>query len=481
MNAHRLLVAAAWAALAAGALLFALNAVDLLRGDVPGDYVGGVVLTAQLDAARGRSAFTPDGWAAPPYRIHLYGPVDYQLGGWLLALAGGRPTLLAGRLLSLAGLALALFALWRLTRRALELSRSATLFGVLAPLAFVPLLIFAPQNRVDTLAVAFSLLALAVGAGTFRLTPSLANALAAALATIAVFTKPTAIAAPAALVLWMASERRTRDAVRFVATAVLLGLAWLAALHALTGGGFAAAVFGFNGANPFAVGGLAKMIQVAFAQPLLPIATGLAITGVVEGRSEERLLSGYFLLALALAVATVGKVGANANYFIEPAFAAAPLLALGWSRVRQLTAGVALAVALLVAMLAGAAPRVAMELRGRGQRSATEAELTPLLAGRRVLTMEVTSVLRAGGTPYLNDPYIFACLARAGKWKEDRLLADLETGAIDVVLADADLATPNPEFSNWSPAVRASVVRRYDLQRVLGRNLFLYLPKKASS
>ena len=461
----------AWLCVLGGGALFALNAVDMLRRDVPGDYVEGVVLGAQRTVASGASAFDPAAWKELPWKINLYGPVDYQLGAWALR-ASGQPTSLApGRILSLLSLLVAMAALWRLIRQGLRLPASAALFGMLVPLGYLPVLVFAPQNRVDTFAVAASLAGLAVAVEGRRWSPAAAGALFV----LAVFTKPTAIAAPAALLFWLLSRKQWRPAVVLSATCAVLGGVWLALLSVSTHGGFLQSL-AFNGANPFAPGGFVKAAQIALAAAPIPLLAGLAAAWLGGKEGGERLTAGYFLLSLLLALATVGKVGANLNYFIEPGLALAPLAALAWHLWGRTLAGAAVALGALVSMLAWSGPRVAWELRGRVERAAAERRLEPLLAGKKVLTMEVSSVLRAGGTPVLNDPCIFAYLARAKRWDESGLLSALHEQRVDLVLADADLSIPDPSFSNWSPAVRREVTSSYRLVRTYGPNLFLYEP-----
>ena len=458
----------------AGAVLFALNAGDMLHRDAPGDYVEGVVLSAQRTVATGGSAFDAAGWAGLPWRINLYGPVHYQVGAWALQAGGDLASLLPGRVVSLLAMALALASLWRLMRRGLDLPVGASVVGLLLPLGYLPVLVFAPQNRVDTLAVALGLAGLALAIQPRRG----AAAGAGLLFTIAVFTKPTAIAAPAALFLWLLSRRRWRDAALLAATCGVAGGAWLAVLSWTTHGGFLQAI-AFNGANPFAVGGFVKAAQLALGAAPVPLLAGLAIGAVTGREGTGRLLSGYYLLALFVALATVGKVGANLNYFIEPGLAMAPLAALAWNAWGRTTAGAAVALASLVSMLAWTAPRVGWELKGRTERIAAERRLAPLLAGKNVLTMEVASVFAARGTPVLNDPCIFAYLARARRWDESGLVAAVRERKVGLVLADADLSVPDPAFSNWSPAVRRAVVETCRPPTVLGPNLYLYEPAGA--
>jgi hypothetical protein len=475
MKIDAVLRAAAWALALLGAALFALNAADLVRRDVPGDYVEGLVLATQTDVANGHSAFDKSGLAAPPFRVNAYGPVFYWLGASGVRASAHPGSLAPGRLLSLAALAVCLAALWGIGRRVLALPKGAVLFGLLVPLGLVPVLVFVPQNRVDTLAVAFSLLGLlAAAAGS-----AAGCALAGAFFVLGVFTKPTALAAPVAAFLWLVLSRRFRAAGALAAACLVLGGAWLWRLNGMTDGGFALAVFGSNAAAPFALGGFVKAAQAGLAGAVLPVLMGLGVAVVARGGSAERLVAAWALLSFILALATVGKVGANVNYFIEPALACAPLAALAWARASRETAALGVGTAALAASLLHAAPRVALERRGRAERAILEPRLTGLLRGKTVVTMEVVSVLRAGGTPYLNDPHAFARMAEAGKWDERRLVADVRSGAIDVVLADADLAAVDPAFSNWSRAVRAAVVESDGAEGTVGPNLYLYRPRGA--
>jgi hypothetical protein len=472
VRVERFLGFAAWAAVAAGAALFLLNTADLIRKDLPGDYVEGVVLAAHETVAAGGSAFDRAAWTTEPYRINLYGPVHYQLGAWALKFSGKAGSLVPGRLLSVLALALAMVALWRLIRRGLGLSAPDALFGLLLPLGYLPVLIFAPQNRVDTFAIAASLWGLSILAEGRRWSPFVAGAFFV----LAVFTKPTAIAAPVAAFLWLLARREFRGAIGLAATCSLVGGMWLVALNAATNGAFLAAT-AFNGVYPFALGGFTKAVQLALAAAPVPLLVGLALASVVSRGGVERLAAGYFLLAFFLSLATVGKVGANLNYFIEPGLAMAPLAALAWNRYATTLPGASVAVAAMASLLLVSAPRVASEWRGRTERVGVEKTLSPILAGKKVLTMEIVSVLRAKGTNVVNDPCIFAFLPRSGKWDETALLGDLRNGRVDLVLSDADLSIPNPVFSNWSPAVRREVSASWRLSRVVGSNLFLYEPQ----
>ncbi len=471
--AERFLSLCIWAAALFGGLLFFMNAANLIARDVPGDYVEGVVLLAQADTARGESPYSPQRWVEMPYRINLYGPVFYKLGAWVLPLGGQQASLRPGRVLSLVALVLAFLAVWKLTREGSRVSASSMVLGVLLSLGFVPVLIFGPQNRVDTLAVALSVAGFLFGLKQDRKAPLVAGIFFV----ISVFTKPTAIAAPAVLFFSLAFQKKFREAVMLAGTCLVLGGLWLGALWVLTQGGFTTSLFRFN-ANPFAIGGLIKALQQAFSSPVLPLCAGLALAFFLSGKAAERAISAYFLVSLVMAVLTVGKVGANLNYFLEPGILMAAVTAQGWERLRGELTGLAVAVAIVGSGLLFSGPRVLSELSGRRQRQDVEKTLIPLLAGKSVVTMEVATALRAGAVPVLNDPHIFARLAEAGRWDEAPLVSDLLSARVDLVLADADLSAASPAFSNYSSPVRKAIVSRYRLDRQFGPNLWLYVPRE---
>ena len=483
MSWEKALRVAVWVTVAVAAALGTVNQAAMVVRDLPGDYVEGVVLAAQEDVRAGHGLYDPKRWSEPPYSVNLYGPVYYHLGAWAAGLVGAGPSLAPGRTLSLLSLVLALAALWRIQRRLLGLSRSDALLGVLLPLGYLPLVVFAGQYRVDVFAIACELwgLVLAVQGGWCLVA-------APVLLVLAVYTKSTAVAAVLALGVWWLTLRRVREVAVVSAGCLILGGAWLVALSLLSDGAFTRSVFGFN-ALPYSIGGLLQAAQQAFGGGLLPVAAGVAVALLVgaEVDAEARLLALYLLTALAMALATVGRVGANFNYFIEPGLLLGPVLALAWSRAADATRSMsrlavpAVGLALVASNLLWTAPRVAWEWRGRATRATTEQRLAELVRpGDTILTMEVASALRLGARPYVNDPCIFSRLAEKGLWDESRMLSDLAGGAVTWVLADEDMAAPKSVYSNWTDDVRTAVAAGFERVEVIGPRLRLYRTRRAS-
>lgn len=443
----------------------------LAVADLPGDYVEGVVLAAQEDVRAGRPLYNELNWTAPPYSINLYGPVYYHLGAWTADLLAASPgSLIPGRLLSLASLALALWALWRLQRELMDLDLGSSVLGVILPLGTLPVVVFGAQYRVDVFAIACGLWGLVLAAeGGRRLW------LAPVLFVLAVYTKPTAIAAVLALGLWWLLDRRIRE-IAIVATGCLvLGGLWLAALAWLTDGAFTQSVFGFN-ALPFSFGGFLAATRQGLGGGLIVVAAGLAAATVLDHRGGERLAGLYLLVALVLALVTVGRMGANFNYFVEASLALGPVVAAAWDRSRR-QAGCWLP-GVLAAVLAGSllwtGPRAIREHRARSERALVEGRLEQLIRpGDTVLTMEIVSAVRLGAHPVSNDPFIFSRLAETGAWDQSQLVGDLRSGAVEWILADEDLTSPRSGHTNWTDAVRDATEHYFQPVTTLGR-LHLY-------
>jgi hypothetical protein len=475
-----LLRASVWALTLVAATVGVGSMLALVAADLPGDYVEGVVLSAQQDVRTGRALYAESNWSEPPYSINLYGPVYYHLGAWTAGLMGASPgDLLPGRLLSLASLILALAALWRLQRAVLDLDVADATLGVLLPLGAMPIVVFGAQYRVDVFGIACGLWGLVLAAEGGR-----KLYLAPILFVLAVYTKSTAIAAVFAVGLWWLLDRRFREILVVAAGCLVLGGIWLGTLAVITDGDFIQSVFGFN-ALPFSVGGFLAATQQGLGGGLPLVAAGLAAAMVLERSKPERLAGLFLLVALFLALATVGRMGANFNYFVETSLAVGPVIAVALARTRRepsswcAAALPGIVAAALVGSLLWAGPRAVAEHRGRQHRAVIENRLAELIQpGDTIVTMEIVSAFRLDAECYTNDPFIFSRLAEKGLWEEERMITDMENGVITWMLADEDMAGPRPGHTNWTDAIRRTTAERFDLVETLGR-LHLYRYREA--
>jgi hypothetical protein len=259
--------------------------------------------------------------------MHIaYTPVYYALVGWLLKVFGdGGYT--AGRALSLGATVVASVALaWSMRR----LSGSWAI-GLLAVGLFLTqnatLLLWASLHRVDALALAFTLLGLALAtAGHVYV--------AAGMFVLALLTKQTFVAAPVVvcLGLWPRRAAMARFALLFCGAC---GLA-VAVLQWQSNGWFVWHTVTAN-ANQADLDTFATLLG-SFLQfnglPVLAAAATLLLPSACGGKDTGRIWRLYFVGCI-VSLATIAKLGASSNYWLELTAATAAMLALGAHKLRR--------------------------------------------------------------------------------------------------------------------------------------------------
>jgi hypothetical protein len=395
--------------------------------------------------------------------------VFYRAGSFLLRLWAPTATLAAGRALSVLSLCVALVAVWRTSRVHLALGREASAAAILVCLAFLPTFAFGPLNRVDALAAALSVagLACALEGGWWRKASPL-------LFVIAIFTKPTAIAAPIAVIIWLLHERQMRAAVWFLASCAGLSLIWTAAEQGASGGGFLASVIGFNRNPMHFAGGMRRVIDVS-RSAVLPLSVGIALAAGLRAGGKTTAVALYFLVSVFVATATISKVGAALNYFLEAGMAMSMLAAWALQHWPSL-AGRAVALFAAAALLGVAGTEVPAAISSRNVRDSLEDRLRVASRGKYALTSEITTVLQEGGWPVVADPYIFARLSENKQIDQAPLLRFIAHKKADVVITDADLSVPGAT-NLWTREMCTEVLRHYALQETIGQRAYVYVPR----
>ncbi|MFN0150022.1 MAG: hypothetical protein ACKVU1_04810 [bacterium] len=324
---------AAFLILLAGVFFLAIHDLSILFFPHDLIYGEGFVLRDAAMLKAGKSPYTPVG--ATLGVVANYPPV-YPLVTALAMIPFGTG-FFAGRLISILATAGCAYFIWRLARRGAAPDAGAVLGGaraaVFAPLFFladVVVYYWSPYARVDMLALALELAALDAFAAVVLANEADAGSVRRALARgivlaiLAVFTRPTALAAPAALIAACVLGRRAR--ISAIAAGCLAAGAALVAflLNALTSGEFLRHTIAYN-ANAFRWGEITSLL-LDFVTPHAPLfVIAAAFFVLVPGGACRRLLGCYFAAACVLAL-LVGKVGSSANYFLQ-AVAAASVLA----------------------------------------------------------------------------------------------------------------------------------------------------------
>jgi hypothetical protein len=273
------------------------------------------ILHGVAQVARGESLYPPiDGL---PLAYHLYNPLTYLPAGlagrcWGLDLDG---MLIAGRIVSLASmvgiLALVAWYPWRQTK--------CVWIAALAPAMMLyfhsSTLTDFFRNRPETPAILLTLAGWMIA--QFR--PRGWTVLCALAFVAAMAFKPTFVAAPLAIGVQFASERRIRPLAQIAFTSIVLGVAVIGASYALLGKGyFEHAVWAMT-SNP-----LDPFLRSKFWFPLLAqLHWGSLVPATVcavlwfKSRPGNSPILIYLAVCLAITTIAHGKVGSNLNYHGE--------------------------------------------------------------------------------------------------------------------------------------------------------------------
>jgi hypothetical protein len=464
--------------LAVYAAIYLQDAFDAIRYPYDLDYGEGIVWQQALliPGARMYGAITQ-----APFIVFHYPPV-YHLAVRALASFGLDP-LLAGRALSVVcTLAAAWLGAWIVERGTSERAgRSARAIGCaiagLLPLSLGPVEYWSVLMRVDMLALFLSFLGVALVVESIRRPGWLALALP--IFVLAVYTKQTALAAPAAaLAVSLAVNRR--PTVIATAFGAALGLAALGWLEWTTGGGFLRHIVAYN-INRFSiealVGRVLSLQHYAFLFLAAIVALALlwrderpAATSVVSPPNPRaRAVVAIVTLWLALAAAiltTVGKSGAAVNYFIEFFYICAlpigMLAAHCWHDIvakRARSAGADVG-AILLCLPVGLAAQLVMDPPFRYPRlddprlTLIQRSLVQEIARAKqpVLSEDMVLLLRAGREVPI-EPTIFKELAAVGTWDQTpflQLLTDRSFAFLVIMKED-----------RYTPEMLAAIAQAY--------------------
>ena len=502
----------------AGALLVALVATLFQFGRFLADGYAAVRFPWELDYGEGivweqmRLMVAGRGYGAIdglPAIVFHYPPV-YHMVTAAFAGATGVDPLAVGRAVSLGStLLIGLFAglIAAKTVRADDSVRTAVVCGLVAGLTifcFSPITYWAPMMRVDMLSIALSFAGLFVAMAA--LTRPLLIAASAALFVAAVFTKQTAIVAPAAVFLTFLVVR-PRLAWLLAASCMAMGLVVLGGLTLATDGGFVRHIVLYN-ANRFDASRLGAIVgaivshSLFIAAVMIGVAARLkAIAPLYRGAGSvaalrRRLLAApgdaFFLLILVYAVLAflttfgIAKSGSNVNYFMEWMAVLAILLGIVARDAAKAVFGVMPApskrlfaspvvLPLLIAVQAILAAPLADYTDHRSAERIAEMETLRALiraAPRPVISDDMVLLIRSGAAVQW-EPAIFAELASTGTWDEKPFVARVKAGQFAFFIT-AGVRGERLFDSRYNPAVADAIDASYPIKRnVAGYTLHL--------
>ena len=413
------------------------------------------------------------------FTSHAYGPIDgfpaivfhypplYHAVTAIGAGALGTDQLATGRAISLLSTVAAAVGSAILTGLLLQNRANRTnrrLCGWIAGLlvfTYFPVTHWAVLMRVDMLAIALSLFGLVAAFKSLE-RPRFIY-LASLLFVAAVYTKQTAIAAPAATFAVLIILR-PKLAIRGIAASLGLGTATLLTLGWLTDGGFYRhlVLYNLNRADLSRVWWIAV---VAMAQALYVVLAGLVLVrrlgelrskyagdanvraALAANATDVRLLIAIaYLVISTVMLLLVLKSGSSVNYFLEWFFALGPFAAMAPNEVsksrpdkpeRQGIPAAWFPLGLAIGALMAPLPRSDYGADTPYARALAHLSKVIAAADKPVISDDMVLLIRSG-KDVLWEPAIFAELASTGRWDERPFVRRIRKGefAFFVTLGD---------------------------------------------
>ncbi|MEN6626114.1 MAG: hypothetical protein ABFD69_07805 [Candidatus Sumerlaeia bacterium] len=420
-------------------LVFILAITAILAFHLPGreEIDGGEGGILAMVNRMEREPISPEWLRQPPLTLSCYGPLYYWVTGGVSRLTGSGASLLAGRLVSLLAGLVCLALIGAAVRRATG-RLDAALLAALVFLVSEPVLVWLPLERVDFLALVFTL-------GAYLAAPRRPAAAALAVA-LGAFTRQTVVldVVPIAVVV-MATLGRGR-ALKFVALAGAFTLAlWGLAIWQSSGYFFFAGLQANTNPLDPARGGASfsyYLYSVPGAGAIL-VALILALRERPGFFVRDVFVAG-FLCHLVLDPFLASKIGSNVNYLLPVCALGATVIGIhGFpllARLNEQRARVALAV---MAMVLGIPAIVSSASLAKTPLGTPKCYAPVIGAIRNHPTPYVVAdfewmelALQAGATPLVNDPYLMNLLWGGGRIDRDAILAALGDGRVGWLLLD---------------------------------------------
>lgn len=415
------------------------------------EYEEGNILNAGFRILHGSTPYPAAG--SFPYVLNPYGPVAYFLAAAAMKLLG--VSLFGPRLFVLlagAGAALLIVLISKAQGVRIEIASLFGFFYLCSPIMWKWL----PLLRVDLWAIFFTLAGLYVFSSNPR-----RWAVAAIIFALALLTKHTTVAAPAACVLELTLEKKCRTAFSFsgvIAAIVTMGVC----LASFRG----SPLFHLLKTHPDPYNLIRWFVGFSITAGWACLVLAILIYGVTfhfRPKPENRLAWMYFGLSCMTGL-TAGKLGSNTNHFLEWTAAACVMGALALNYLLEIRepladsfVGALTALCVCLTLLPHAELAQPQE-----QVECPEAyAFVQSFPGDRVLSEDVSGVLLSGKPVLVSNPFVVTQLGNSVSWSQGGMEALVGERYFDLILFGDD-----PHVSGrWSPALKDAVSKNYKLQR----------------
>lgn len=442
------------------------------------DYGEGIVLWFAQEIARGHSIYTFPG--SPAYASSNYPPLAMLLAAILSPIFGDGYT--AGRLLNLGSALVVATLIYRIVHAEIRNRWAGALAGFFflgSPYVYH----WAPLFRVDLIGLAFAF------GGVFAIWKweqmikqnaecSMQKSFSAyrllltayLLFLLALYTKQTLFAAPAAAILALFARDKRLALLFAMALGATGGIIYLL-IDFVTGGGFTFGVLTSN-ATVF----LFEQLTALFANffTTFPIVLMLALWGWVSRVRARQIgvLECYALISVA-ALVMAGRVGAWENYFFEAiamacVFAGFRFQVSGSTHYAFRFTQYALPILLLVQLvLFWHDPRIALELVTQGEPA--NRELAALLKHTPgTIISEDMGALATSGKPVAYYTFQYSSLARSGGWDQSWELNGLRDGKFPLVILERGTRENVDHYRRFTREFVSALDRYYARTQAIG-------------
>ncbi len=445
------------------------------------DYGEGIVLWFAQQLEHGHSIYK--GLTGLPYASSNYPPLAMLLSAILMPILG--ESYASGRLLNLGSALLVAALTYRIVATETSSRRSAALAALLffgSPYVFHWIALF----RVDLIGLGFAFAGVYAvwkagreGPGTRR--ERIGLLLAMVLFLLALYTKQTLFAAPAAafFALW---RRDRRTAMFFGGALAAVGGGLYLALDYSTGGGFTFGLVTSN-ATVFLPDQLLK--QVANFAATFPVLLAFASFGLLQRvrRRNISVLDWYAVTSFA-GLVMAGRTGAWENYFFETIASACVLMGIAlerWlpsrldsaSRKSRVLVASAFRLALPLLLLAQLAlmwadPRIALDLMARDF-PANQALDALLRKTQGIVISEDMGSLATSGKGVAYYTFQYSSLARSGKWDQRWELDGLRDGLFPLVILEQGTREDVDHYRRFTREFVSALDRYYGRVQTIGK------------
>lgn len=443
------------------------------------DSSAGAVFSVATHMAEGNGIYLDT--AEPPYIGANYAPFYYVFNAAAIRLFG--QSAMYGSLLSLLA-TLGLSGLVFVVVKGKTGDKYAGLVSALFLLSLGPVYTWGAAYKADMTAVALGML------GYYLLSKERPRpVLAAVILLLAFFTKQTMVTSflAGATYLGLRAFRNQPQgwshAVRFAIAAGGLGAAAFALFNSMSDEQMFKHVVTFNLQDIWLDQTLYALL-VYFRSHIIILAVAVA-AGIGALSKNIEGWSIYFFIAFAGMVASVGKVGAYNNYFIESLTIVCILFGFGLARWRRGRLSIVLQILtiLQLALLAhipfyaepAYTPRFEDQIIGRRLVERLSSLHDPILAEN------VAWLVNANRPVTLDDPFLFSQLAAAGRWDQSNFVDMIDRQLFSLVLLEFDPyhGEAGYHLQRFTPEMLGAILDNYRLSEQIG-GFYLMSPRESS-